>query len=152
MKLREAESFGPTDHHRIRTRDIEPAFHDVGRKQNVCRAFNESHHSVVNFVNAQLPVKTDDAELRGNRLHSRQHRVEILNARTNEEALPMAPLLAQQCRGNSCIRKRRNLRDDRKTLNGRRSNNAEIPKARKTCREGPRYRRRTHPKGMATPG
>src|SRR5215510_8748425 len=97
-------------------------------------------------------METNDAEIRGYRLHARQHRVEILNTRTDQEALPMAPLLAQQCRGNGSIRKRCDLRDDRKSMNGRRGNDAEIPKARETCRESPRYRCGAHPKRMDTLG
>src|SRR6476659_3544732 len=148
MELRKAEPFGPTDHDRVCARDIETTLYDVGRQQNVRRAFDEAHHSVVYFVDGQLAMKTNDAEIRGHRLHSRQHRVEVLNTWTDQEALPMAPLFAQQCRRNSSIRKRSDLRDDRKSMNGRRGNNAEIPEARETCRESPRNRCGAHPKGM----
>src|SRR6476646_3594939 len=97
-------------------------------------------------------METDDAEIGGHRLQSRQHRVEVLNTRTNQEALPMAPLLAPQRRCNSSIRKRSDLRDHRKSMSGRRGNDAEIPEARETCRERPRNRRGAHPNGMDTLG
>jgi hypothetical protein len=65
MELRKTEPFGPTDHNRICTRNIKTTLHDVGRQQNVRRAFNEAHHSVVYFVGGQLAMETDDAEIRG---------------------------------------------------------------------------------------
>src|SRR5438034_2056784 len=115
MKLRKAGLFWPTDHDGVCTWDIETALDDIGCQQNVRPAFDEAHHAVVYFVDGQLAMKTDDAEIRGHRSHSRQHRVEILNTRTDQEALSMAPLFAQQCRNNSGIRKRSDLRDDRKS-------------------------------------
>jgi hypothetical protein len=116
------------------------------------RTLSRTPTAVVYFVDGQLAMKTNDAEIRGHRLHSRQHRVEILNTWTDQEALPMAPLFAQQCRCNSRIRKRSDLRDDRKSMNGRRGNDAEIPEARDTCRESPRNWRGAHPKDMDTLG
>lgn len=56
-----------------------------------------------------LPVQADDLEVRRDRLHPRQHRLEILNARADQKALPVWPLLAQQGRGNGGIRQRRDL-------------------------------------------
>src|SRR5437868_5675988 len=152
MELRETEPFGPTDHDRVCTRDIETALHDVGCQQNVRRAFNEARHSVVYFVDGQLAVETDDAEIRGHGLHSRQHWREILYSRTDQKALPPASVLAQQCCGNCGIRKGRDLRDDRDSMNGRGGNDAEIPEARETSGESPRNRRGAHPKGMDTLG
>jgi transcription-repair coupling factor (superfamily II helicase) len=38
-------------------------------------------------------------------VHPRQHRLQILNARTNQEALSVTPLLAQQCSGDGGVRR-----------------------------------------------
>src|SRR6185437_1564388 len=104
MELRQTEPFGPANHYGVRSGNIEAALHDIGRKENVRLAFDEAHHSVVDLIGGQLAVKTDDAQIRSRRLDPRQHRVQVLNARTNQEALSATPLLAQQRRGDGSVR------------------------------------------------
>jgi hypothetical protein len=74
---------------------IEAALHDVGREQNVGSALDEAHHPVVNLVGWQFAMETDNAKIRRHCLHPRQHRIQILDAWTDQEALPVTPLLAQ---------------------------------------------------------
>src|SRR4051794_6421538 len=50
MQLRKSELFGPAHHDGVRARNIETAFHDVGRQQHVRLAIDETHHAVVDLV------------------------------------------------------------------------------------------------------
>src|SRR5206468_112641 len=53
MQLRKPELFGPAHHDGVRARNIEPAFHDIGRQQHVRLAVDETHHAVVDLVHSE---------------------------------------------------------------------------------------------------
>ncbi len=104
MELSQTELFRPADDHGVCTWNVEAALHDIGRQENVCLGFDKGHHAIFNLVGRQSTVKTDDTEIRRRCLHPRQHRPQILNARTNQETLTATPLLAQQSRGDGRVR------------------------------------------------
>ncbi len=148
MKLGEAELFGPTDHDGVCTRDIEAALHDVGREQNVGAALDEAHHPVVDLVRGQFAVETDDAKIGRDRLHARQHGIEILDAGADQEALSVAPLLPHRRGGNRGVRQRSDFRCDRKPVSRWRRDDTQIPEPGKAGGKGARDRRGAHPERM----
>src|SRR6185437_9153291 len=98
MELGEAEFLGPANDDGVRPGDVKATLYDIGRQENVRLAFDKPHHPVVDLIGGQLAMETDDAKIRSRRLNPRQRRLQILNARADQETLSVASLLAQQCR------------------------------------------------------
>ncbi len=96
MQLRQAEAVRAPHDHGIGARDVEAALDDVGGQQHVALAIGELDHHPVYFVGRHLAMRDPHGQF-GYQLGQRfAPGADILDARHHEEALPAAPLFAQQ--------------------------------------------------------
>src|SRR5258707_15719525 len=100
MKLRQTKLLRPADDDGVRPGNIEAALHDIGREEHVRLTFDEAHHSIVDIFGRQPTMKTYDAKVRSRQLKPCQHRLQIKDTGATQDALPAAPLLTQQGRGD----------------------------------------------------
>src|ERR1700760_2880824 len=104
VELGQTELLRPADHNGVRPWNVEAAFHNVGCEKNVRFAVDKAHHPVTELAGGNPAVKADDAKIRSDRLDPRQHWLQILDPRADQEALSATPLLPQQSRGDGSIR------------------------------------------------
>jgi hypothetical protein len=88
VKLRQSEAIRVMHDHRVRARDVEPRFDDVGREQHVAVARRERHHRLVDLARRHLAVRLDEAEFRHELGELRGKRGHVVDARNDDEALP----------------------------------------------------------------
>ena len=96
MQLRQPETIGAPDEHRVRPRHVEPGLDDVGRQQHIAVATGELDHRLVDLGGGQLAVRFAAAQLGDQRHQLLAHARHVLDARYDDEALPATRLLAQQ--------------------------------------------------------
>ena len=96
IKLREAEHVGAMHDQRVRGRDIETAFHDIGGDQHIHLAVIECRHHVFERAGRHLAVTDRGLHFRHSLFQEFLRLAQIGDARADIEALSAAIMLAQQ--------------------------------------------------------
>ena len=76
------------DQHRVRVRDVDPAFDDGGCHQHVKRAVDEARHHVFEVLAFHLAVADADARVGNEALNHARHFLDVADAVVHEVSLP----------------------------------------------------------------
>ena len=130
------------DNHRVGISDIEAAFHDVGRQQHVEFAVAEVLHRVLDLRRRQTAMRHGHAHLGHELAQLGRDRRQVLDARTDVEALAAAILLPQQRLPDGDAVERRHEGAHGKPIDRRRGDQAHVAYPSQGELQGARDRRR----------
>ena len=142
VELGQAEHVGAMDDHRVGVADVEAAFDDVGRQQQVELAVDEVLHGVLDLGRRQRPCAMAMRISGTSSRSSLGDRGEILDARADIEALAAAILLAQQRLADGHAVERHHEGAHRQAIDRRRGDQAHVAHAGQRELQGARDRRR----------
>jgi hypothetical protein len=125
VELRQAEAVGAPDQHGVGARHVEPGFHDVGGEQRVRAAGREAHQRLVHLGGRHAAVRDQERQVGQQPGDALPHRLDVLDARADHEALAAAPRLAPQRLGQQRVVQRRARGADGLPPRRRRGDDAE---------------------------
>ena len=130
IELRQTELIGAMHDQRVRGRNVEAGFDDVGRDEHVDLAVVERGHRLFEPRGADLAVRRRGLHLGHSLLEELERAAEIGDARHDIEALPAAIVLAQQRLADGQRIERRHVGAHGEAIDRRRGDERKIAHAR----------------------
>ena len=94
VQLRQPEHVGAMDDHRVRGRDVDTRFNDIGRQQDVGLAVGKLRHHVVELGGRHPAVRGQDPRFRHKSRQTVEDTLQVVDARADTKDLTPAEHLA----------------------------------------------------------
>src|SRR5688500_12144575 len=119
MQLRKPEPLWPADEDRIGARYIDAILDDVGSKQDVRLAFDETCHDLIDVLCRKAAMQAQNGQLRDGSAQTLEHRFNVADPRADNEALSAPAMLSLGGGRDSTVGNGRQLGHHRRALNRR---------------------------------
>ncbi len=141
VKLGKAEDIRAVDDDRVRAGQVEPAFDDRRGEQDLVLAFVERTHALFDLAWRHLAMRGDELHFGDALMQPVGQFLHVRNPRDDDETLPTAMVLAQQCFAHHHVVPFHHICADREPVDGRGLNGRKLTQAGHGHLQGARDRR-----------